>query len=222
LSANGHRRSVTAAIFDLDGLLLDTEPFYLEATTTVLAQHGRVLERDVLRRHIGIPSIETMQRLAEHYELTVSGAQLTEERQALLDALLPTAAPRPGARELTAALRAGGVPIAIGTSSTRHTFALKAANHREWFGEFDAVVTSDDVARGKPHPDIFQRAAELLGRPAAECVVFEDARSGVEAAQAAGMAVVMVPTIGVDPSGLEPDELLDSLVDFDPQRWGLL
>jgi beta-phosphoglucomutase-like phosphatase (HAD superfamily) len=82
-------RVVSAAIFDLDGLLLDTEPFYLQATTTVLAHHGRTLERDALRRHIGIPSVETMTRLAEFYDLDVPGARLSEERKEIFDSLLP-------------------------------------------------------------------------------------------------------------------------------------
>ena len=215
-------RHVTAAIFDLDGLLLDTEPFYLQATTTVLARHGRELERDVLRRYIGIPSVQTMQRLAEFYELDVPAEQLNQERHALLETLLPTARPRPGAQELTAMLTAAGVPMAIATSSTRDTFALKTERYREWLGTFDCIVTSDDVGRGKPHPDIFLRAAKQLDRPASECIVFEDAGAGVEAAQAAGMAVVMIPTEGVETAGLDPDELLGSLTEFDPQRWGLI
>lgn len=215
-------RRAAAAIFDLDGLLLDTEPFYLQATTEVLARYGRELDPLVLRRHIGIPSVQTMRRLGEHYALEVSGEALNAERHALLEQLLPGAPPRPGAVELTRALKAGGVPIAVGTSSTRDTLVLKIVNHRDWIDGFDAVVTSDDVARGKPHPDIFLGAAERLGVAPEACVVFEDARSGVEAAQAAGMAVVMVPTDGVDPTGLEPDELLASLTEFDPTRWGLL
>ena len=215
-------RRIRAAIFDLDGLLLDTEPLYLEATTEVLARYGRTLERDVLRRYIGIPSVETMQRLADHYGVAVPGAALNEERHAILDRLLPTAGPRPGARELTDALQAAGVPIGVGTSSTLDTLALKLEPHREWFAGFDCIVTSDDVPRGKPHPDIFIRAAELLGQPPASCLVFEDARSGIEAARAAGMAVVMVPTEGVDTRGLDVDELLGSLTEFDPGRWGLL
>jgi pseudouridine-5'-monophosphatase len=213
-------RRISAAIFDLDGLLLDTEPLYFQATTEVLARYGRTLERDVLRRHIGIPSVETMRLLANHYTIPVPPAELNADRHAILDRLLPTAAPRPGARELTDALRAAHVPIAVGTSSTADTLALKLEPHRDWFAHFDCIVTSDDVPRGKPHPDIFLRAAELLGQPPESCVVFEDARSGVEAARAAGMAVVMVPTEGVDPDGLEPDELLSSLDDFDPRRWG--
>ncbi len=216
------RGALAAAIFDLDGLLLDTEPLYLRATTDVLALHGRQLEMAVLRRHIGIPSIETMRRLAEHYDIEASVETLNAERHALLETLLPGASPRPGAVELTRALNAGGVPIAVGTSSTRDTLALKVANHADWIGCFDAVVTSDDVARGKPHPDIFLEAAARLGVPPAACVVFEDAHSGVEAAQAAGMAVVMVPTEGVDSTGIEPDMLLSSLTEFEPSAWGLL
>jgi len=215
-------RQLTAAIFDLDGLLLDTEPFYLQATTEVLARHGRDLEPPVLRRQIGMPSVQGMQWLADYYGLEASRQQIADERQLILETLLPTAAPLPGAVELTAALQAGGVPIAIGTSSSRTTLALKIERHADWIGRFDAVVTSDDVTRGKPHPDIFLEAAARLGADPAACVVFEDARAGVEAARAAGMAVVMVPTEGVDTADLEPDALLDSLVAFDPVAWGLL
>ena len=218
MAASAPPRHVTAAIFDLDGLLLDTEPLYLQATAEVLSRYGRELERDVLRRYIGIPSVQTMQRLAEFYELDVPAEQLNVERHAILEGLLPTASPLTGARELTAALKAAGVPVAVGTSSTRDTSEIKTERHREWLDTFDCVVTSDDVDRGKPHPDIFLRAAERLGRPAGECVVFEDARSGVEAAHAAGMAVVMVPTVGVETAGLELDVLLGSLAEFDSKR----
>jgi pseudouridine-5'-monophosphatase len=213
---------VRAAIFDLDGLLLDTEPMYLAATTEVLARHGRALEMTVLRRQIGVPSVEGMQWLAEYYELELSGQQIHEEREALLETLLPDAPPRPGAVELTAALVAGGVPIAVGTSSTRETLARKIANYGPWIETFSCVVTRDEVERGKPSPDIFLGAAACLGVPPGECVVFGDARSGVEAARAAGMSGVMVPTEGVDTSGLDPDALLGSLAEFDPASWGML
>jgi pseudouridine-5'-monophosphatase len=215
-------RPVRAAIFDLDGLLLDTEPLYLQATSELLARYGVTLERDVLRRFIGIPSPRTMQHLADHYGIDRAGEALAAERQAILDPLLPTSRPRPGAVELTSRLAAARVPIAIGTSSSRHTLAIKSEHHREWFATFGAIVTSDDVGRGKPHPDIFLEAASRLGVAPEACLVFEDARSGVEAAQAGGMAVVMVPTEGVRVDGLDPDELLDSLADFDPRAWGLI
>ena len=215
-------RHIQAAIFDLDGLLLDTEPMYLAATTEVLARYGCELEMTVLRRQIGRPSVEGMQWLAEYYDLELTGQEIHEQREALLESLLPDAAPRPGAVELTAALVAGGVPIAVGTSSTRDTLARKIVNHGLWIGTFSCVVTRDEVERGKPHPDIFLGAAACLGVAPEACVVFEDARSGVEAARAAGMSVVMVPTEGVDTSGLEPDALLESLAEFDPASWGML
>lgn len=222
MAARPKARSAKAAIFDLDGLLLDTEPLYLEATRTLLARYGRELDASVLRQHIGLPSRETMERLASHYDLDVPGERLHAERLAVLDITLPSALPRPGARELTMRLHEAGVPIAIGTSSTRVTLRAKMQRYQDWLPTFDAVVTSDDVERGKPHPDIFLAAARDLDRPPADCVVFEDARAGVEAARAAGMPVVMVPTDGVDTRGLDPDEMLDSLIAFDPVRWGLI
>ena len=217
-----HRRA-RAAIFDFDGLLLDTEPMYALATRTVVDRHGRTLDQAVWLSLIGRPSPEVARGIVEAHHLDTSVEEFEERRLEILRTLLPDAQPQPGAVELTTRLAAAEVPIAIGTSSSRETFELKTASHGEWIDRFDHVVLADEVTHGKPAPDIFLRAAELLGVPATQSVVFEDAVSGVRAAQAAGAGVVMVPTEGADLSGIDPpDEVLGSLLDFDPVAWGLL
>jgi pseudouridine-5'-monophosphatase len=137
---------------------------------------------------------------------------------------MPTAEPMPGARELTAALHAMDVPLAVATSSTRASFALKTRRHGAWFGrDFRAVVTGDDprIERGKPAPDIFLVAARDLGATPSACVVIEDAPSGVAAARAAGMQVVAVPDPGMDRARYGDAQLVvDSLRDLGPADLG--
>src|SRR4029453_10374946 len=100
----------------------------------------------------------------------------------LFESLMPTAQPMPGARELTTALRARGIPVAVATSSARPVYLLKTTQHRDWFAGFDAVVTGDDprIARGKPAPDIYLLAARELGVAPRRCAAVEDAPGGGE------------------------------------------
>ena len=92
------------------------------------------------------------------------------------------------------------MPLAIATSTEAPLFAIKAARHRDWLSIFRAAVCGDDprVARSKPAPDIFLAAAQDLGAPPAECLVFEDSPFGVEAARAAGMQVIALPDPAMD------------------------
>ncbi len=98
---------------------------------------------------------------------------------------------RPGARELLAALREAGVPTALVTMSYRRF--VEPVLEQLPAGSFDAVVTGDEVERGKPHPDPYLRAAALLGVPPADCVALEDSPTGAASAEAAGCRVLVVP-----------------------------
>jgi len=99
----------------------------------------------------------------------------------------------PGALELVKAFKRRGVPMAIATSSERAGMLLKTSFHPELMSMIDVVITGDQVTNSKPAPDIFLKAAAALGVPANECLVFEDAPSGVLAGKAAGAHVVAVP-----------------------------
>jgi len=139
-------------------------------------------------------------------------------------ALYPHAAVLPGVERLTAHLAACGVPMAVATSSSRKALEAKRLPHGALFSRFAACVTAEDVAHGKPAPDVFLAAAVALGVPATECVVFEDAESGVDAGLAAGAAVVAVPdpTLHADVTPFaKAHAVLRSLDDFVPEQWGL-
>jgi pseudouridine 5'-phosphatase len=101
------------------------------------------------------------------------------------------------------------------------SLADKRVGQDAWFGEFEAIVTSDDVAHGKPAPDIFLEAARRIGGTPETCLVFEDAPLGVEAALAAGMSVIALPEPGHESMVAGAHLVLEHLEAFDPTEWGL-
>lgn len=189
-----------ALIYDLDGVLLDTEPFYTQVTSEIVAEYGKTFDWSIKSNMIGRPSLESARYLVEALELPIAPEEYLSRRAQRLEALFRDAPATRGARRFTEEIARRGVPQAIATSSERRLFEIKAEHHREWFRIFRAVITGDDprVERGKPAPDIFLRAAEDLGVVPSQCAVFEDAPSGVAAALAAGMSVIAIPDPAMD------------------------
>ena len=159
--------------------------------------------------------------LVESLGLAMTPEEFVAARDARTEALFRACVPMPGAVALTQYLARHGIPRAIGTSSSRRTLAFKTAAHGEWLASFGAIVSADDVEHGKPAPDIFLRAAALIGAPPESTLVFEDAPSGVEAALAAGMHVVAVPEHAFRDRVGAAHLVLSSLEAFDPAPWGL-
>ena len=218
-------RPVTHVIFDVDGVLLDTERFYTEVTQQIVGRYGKTFDWSVKGNMIGRKALDAARYLVTALALPISAEDYLREREAGLRALMPTADAMPGARALTRALRARGVPQALATSSSRAFFELKSTRHRAWFAEtFRVVVAGDDprLGRSKPAPDIFLLAAGDLGADPASCLVVEDAPAGVEAARAAGMQVLAVPDPGMDRARYAAADLVvASLADVDPERLNL-
>ena len=216
-------KAVTHILFDMDGLLLDTEIIYTKATQQIVGRYGKVFDWSIKSNMIGRPSTDTARYLVETLSLPMKPEDYLAERDALLRAAFPDCQALPGAKELVEHLTDHGIPIAVATSSSRDLYEVKIQNHK-WFTLFDAVVTGDDpnVKRGKPAPDIFLCAARQLGASPATTLVFEDAPSGLAAAKAAGMRACVVPDTNMDKSRYtDADLIIDSLEQFPPTQFGL-
>jgi pseudouridine-5'-monophosphatase len=191
----------THVIFDLDGVLLDTEPFYTRATEAVVAPFGKVFDWSVKSQLMGRDALTSAETLVRALDLPISAQEYLDRKEPLLRAMFPEATEIPGAAEVVLSLSARGVRLAVATSSSTPHFRLKTARH-EWFKAFDAVVCSDHqgVQRLKPAPDIFLVAARELGVSPELCLVIEDSLAGVTAALAAGMQVLALADPRLDES----------------------
>lgn len=196
-------------IFDLDGVLVDSEPLYERAFGAYLDSRGRGDQAELFRITIGRRQADFLPELA--VALGAEEDELARGLGAALDPLLDRIEPMPGAAEAVAALRADGRAVALATSS----IAGFAAEMLRWLGiegMFDARVTGEEVERGKPDPTIYLLAAARLGVEPGSCVAIEDAPAGVAAAKAAGMSCIAVPAAADDPTGLhEADALVTDL-----------
>ncbi len=190
-----------ACLFDLDGLLLDTEPLHAEAWQQASSHFGRPLTPAELLALRGRRRHDCADQVRQW--ISADGANPAPSRDALLavrqpiaEALLVQAAPMPGAPELVERCGALGIPMALATSSSKAAVALKASPH-PWLAAISVRVHGDDphLGQGKPAPDVFLLAAERLGVDAQHCWAFEDSPAGVQAARAAGCHVHVLPPI---------------------------
>lgn len=189
--ARAERRAV---IFDMDGLLIDSEVIYREAWLRSIGRFGQEMPEETFRRFLGRNGRDSRRLLAEIY-----GAGF--EVDGFLDACREYAgahieahgiAPKPGLQELFAGIAGRGLLKAVATS-TRREWALRSLGQLAL--HFSVLTTGDEVERGKPAPDIFLLCAERLRVAPGECLVLEDSEAGVRAAHAAGMPVVMIPDL---------------------------
>ena len=189
-----------ALLFDMDGLLVDTEPLWLETETEVMARLGAPWTEADQQALLGGSMARTVAYLlSKATRLAPPEVVASWMREGMLErAAAGRVTVRPGARKLLAATRASGVPSALVTSSER-VFAeaiLASTGFR-----FPVVVTGDDVTAHKPDPEPYLLAAKLLGADPARCVALEDSPSGVASAGAAGCLVVAVPSLlPIDPA----------------------
>ncbi|MET0285102.1 MAG: beta-phosphoglucomutase family hydrolase [Polyangiales bacterium] len=184
-----------AAIFDMDGTIIDNMRYHGIAWLTVAQKLGASLTLESFERDFAGKKNEELVPLLSKTPLSDDEvARIAEEKEQLYRAsYAPHLALLPGFTELVTKLRGQGIKLLVATAAPRanRDFIFDGLALHD---VFDAVVGAEDAARGKPHPDIFLRAAELAGVPASECLVFEDAVNGVLAARAAGMDVVAVLT----------------------------
>ncbi len=182
-----------AIIFDCDGTLVDSMPAHFDAWCEALASYGAggIFKEDVFFAMGGRPTRDIVVDLNAEYNLKLDpDAIALAKREAFLKKLDKVMLIKEVAD--FARSQRGKVPMAVASGGSRHVVekTLKLLNCSDWF---DEVVTADDVANGKPSPDIFLHAAKLLRVAPEKCLVLEDAPPGVIAAQAAGMAVITIP-----------------------------
>lgn len=207
---------VAAVAFDCDGLLVETESCWTVAEAAMFARHGLEYTAELKARLIGTTIDFTVARMAEWFDQVgqepALKAELTDSVAAVISA---QAEPMPGAVELVRAL-AGRLPIAVVSNSARHLVEL-SLQRAGLTGVFAVIVAGEDVANGKPAPDLYLRACELMGVDPATALAFEDSLVGVNSAKAAGLRVVGVPTVAQD--GFAPDHLFSSLTDAGLTAW---
>lgn len=207
---------IDAAIFDLDGLLVDSEPHKFVAWRQALRAHGSdLLEEEFANEWVNMGfSSETVIR-NHHLEDIAPEALRAEVSKIYLPLIEKKLKPMPGAVRCLEVLKKKGVRMALGTSSY-HVYVNKIMVKFDMGRYFDVVVTSTDVKAVKPAPDIFLECAGRLNVRPERCLVFEDAVKGLLAAHAGGMRCLCVPTVytrGGDFSNA--DILLGSLEEFD-------
>ena len=190
-----------AVLWDMDGTLVDTEPYWIEVEYALAEQHGGTWSEEHALNLVGNNLIASGHYIREHMPLPALSAEEIVER--LVDGAverLRRAVPwRPGAVELLLGLVDAGVPCALVTMSYARFVEPVLAQLPD--GVFTAVVTGDQVTRGKPDPEPYLTAARLLGVPAADCVAIEDSRPGVASAVAAGCTTLVVPCHVPVPAG---------------------
>jgi HAD superfamily hydrolase (TIGR01509 family) len=186
---------IRAAVFDLDGTLVDNMRFHGDAWLAVARRLGGAPTReDVERRWAGKKHDETIFLVTGRWPTPEEAARVSLEKELLYRQLYgPHLAPMPGLRAFLDRLRDAGVRLALATASPdeNRAFVLDGLGLAPLF---EVVAGPEGVARGKPAPDIFLAAARSLALPPEECLAFEDAVNGVRAARAAGMEVVGVAT----------------------------
>jgi HAD superfamily hydrolase (TIGR01509 family) len=198
-------RPVRAVVFDMDGLLIDSEVVIRDAMMAVATEMGVELPNSVFIRMVGltIPASDAVAQahFGPDFPLAIFNAKAWERADAVLEAedIL-----KEGVIEIVDALEAAGIPRAVATSSP-HESVRRHLEPSGLYARFQTIVARGDYARGKPNPDPYLLAAERLGVAPADCLALEDSHNGVRSASAAGMMTVMVPDL------LEPTEEMHGL-----------
>jgi HAD superfamily hydrolase (TIGR01509 family) len=182
-----------AAVFDLDGLLFNTEELYQQVGSELLRRRGHEFGPDLLHAMMGRPGRVALQMMIDYHRLEDTVETLAEESAEIFPAILDLRlAFMPGVPELLDALENAGIPKAVATSSGRR-FTCDVLGRFQLEPRFAFLLTAEDVVEGKPHPEIYLKAAARFAVEPAQIVVFEDSQNGCRAAVAAGAIAVAVP-----------------------------
>ncbi|PXF42060.1 Pseudouridine-5'-phosphatase [Gracilariopsis chorda] len=188
---------MNSVIWDMDGVLLDSEPIYERVEQAVVSQYGKNIA-PIIPQLLGRTAPTCAQITVQQLNLPITPAQYLAQRNAQLLVEMKKVHFLPGVQRTVRHLRQQGVKQAIATSSPRDLLIAKQHGKQHFFHLFDALVCGDDVTHGKPDPQIFLSAARAIGEAPSNCVVFEDAPAGCKAARLAGMKCVALPSHHAD------------------------
>jgi HAD superfamily hydrolase (TIGR01509 family) len=205
--------AIRAVIFDMDGVIVDSEPYSMQALIDILRQHGVEPTADELRRSYGRRVRDDFVDYFSRYGVTADVHIAIAHKQARYYHLAAGhLQPFPGVMALLQRVRDHGYRLALASSGDRVkvAFGMQAL---ELNGTFEAIVSGDDVTHSKPAPEIYLTAAQRLGIAPTECIAIEDAPAGVEAAKRAGMCCIAVTNSVARQQLQRADLIVDSLGD---------
>lgn len=183
-----------AVLWDMDGTLVDTEPYWIKAEHALIAEHGKSWSDEFAHELVGNALEVSAQLIIDRTGIPLSVTEIIESLLERVVAQVAHVVPwRPGARELLFELGELGVPSLLVTMSWR-SLADKVAEALPE-GTFTALVTGDEVSPGKPHPEPYLAAARLIGVDPRACIALEDSPSGVRSATAAGVPTIAIPHV---------------------------
>ena len=215
------KSKIAAVIFDMDGLMFNTEDLYNVVGDALLKPRGHEFTRELKLLMMGLPGKKAFQVMIDHCRLQDSIETLEAESAELFADLLPREIrPLPGLMELLDRLERNNIPKAVATSSHQR-FANIALSQFDLIPRFKFVLTAESVANGKPHPDVYLLAAKRMELEPSQLLVLEDSVTGSRAGVAAGANVIAIPTehsAGMDYSHV--DHVATSLED--PIIWEII
>jgi HAD superfamily hydrolase (TIGR01509 family) len=192
-SSNETEPALSAVVFDLDGIIANTEDLYEQAGETVLGSRGKTYDADLREKIMGRPVVDAIQIMIDCHSLPDTVDDLMCECADVLQQLIATSlAPMPGAVSLIDDLQSADMPIAVATSATPE-YADNVLTRLNLKQRFRFILTAADIHRGKPDPEIYLMAAERLGIAPSQMMVLEDSANGCRAAVASGAFAVAVP-----------------------------
>lgn len=213
--------AIRAVVFDLDGLMFDTEALFHRVAGAMLAERGKQMTSEIMRAMIGRRAVDAGQAFRTLAGLDEPVEDLMAEAKTRFMAELDVAVhPTPGLFVLLDHLAARQLPLAVATSS-RRSYAERLLKSHGLLNRFQFLLTAEDVEHGKPDPEIYRKAAERFGIPASSVLVLEDSAAGLQAAKGAGAFAVGVPHEHSPAENLHAAALIVSRLD-DPAVLALL
>lgn len=195
-------------IFDMDGLMLESEELWSEVDRCVVAEYGLEFNPSFKHLFMGCEKIESARKFCDLYGLSESPDVIAQKRNKLARKFYREGVKlMPGLTQLVCSLRDWGKPLAVATSADHAIVTIVMARF-DIFTQFEAIVCADEVKKGKPAPDLFLEAARRLDVPARSALVLEDSPNGITAALSAGMKVIGVPNPAVKRETVEQATVL--------------